>query len=81
MKVSEIDQILNVYKELQNVNFSLDELSDNVHFKQGIKNRTKLLQKEIDKTLNNLYNSMSETELATFNDITLKNKPIKTSIN
>ena len=79
MKLTEIDQLLNAYKEMQNLQNTLDDLSDNVHWKQGVKNRTKMLQTEIDKTLRPLYLSMSETEKESFNSIILSNKTLKTA--
>ena len=76
--MKDIDQLLNTYKELQHLQHTLDELHDNVHFKQGLKNRTNLLQKEIDKTLRPLYGSMSQTEKESFNSIILNGDDVKT---
>jgi hypothetical protein len=78
LSISDLDQLLNTYKELQNLQHTLDELSDNVHFKYGIKNRTNMLQTEIDKTLKPLYVSMSDNEKESFNNIILKNENLKT---
>jgi len=76
--MKDIDQLLNTYKELQHLQHTLDELHDNVHFKQGLKNRNNLLQKEIDKTLRPLYGSMSQTEKESFNSIILNGEDVKT---
>jgi len=76
--MKDIDQLLNTYKELQHLQHTLDELHDNVHFKQGLKNRNNLLQKEIDKTLRPLYGSMSQTEKESFNSIILSGDDVKT---
>ena len=76
--MKDIDQLLNTYKELQHLQHTLDELHDNVHFKQGLKNRNNLLQKEIDKTLRPLYGSMSQTEKESFNSIILSGEDVKT---
>lgn len=78
MKITEIDQLLNAYKDMQELNETLDNLSDNVHFKHGLKNRTKMLQTEIDKTLRPLYKSMSEAEKESFNKVILSNETLKT---
>ena len=81
MKVNEIDQLLNAYKELQNLQCTLDDLGENIHFKRRIKRSTNVLQTEIDKVLKPLYDSMSQTEKESFNKIILKNENVKTTCN
>ena len=81
MIMTEIDKLLNAYKELQKLNITLDELSDNVHFKQNIKRQSNMLQRSIDNCLNQLYKSMSPSEIEAFNTLTIQDEIIQTACN
>lgn len=80
MKTEEIDKILNAYKSIQKLNNDLDELHDTVSFKHDLKKRTKMLQTSLDLVLNQLYRTMSATELEMFNAVTLNGQDIKTLV-
>ena len=80
MKTEEVDKILNAYKSIQQLNNNLDELHDSIMFKHDLKKRTKMLQNSLDLVLNQLYRSMSATELEVFNAVTLNGQDIKSFI-
>jgi len=80
MKTEEIDKILNAYKSIQKLNNDLDELHDTVSFKHDLKKRTKMLQTSLDLVLNQLYRTMSATELEVFNAVTLNGQDIKSFV-
>ena len=76
MKTEEVDKILNAYKSIQQLNNNLDELQDSIIFKHDLKKRTRMLQNSLDLVLNQLYKSMSATELEVFNAVTLNGQDI-----
>jgi len=80
MKTEEVDKILNAYKSIQQLNNNLDELQDSIIFKHDLKKRTRMLQSSLDLVLNQLYRTMSATELEVFNAVTLNGQDIKSFI-
>ena len=67
--MKDITNALRLLCQLQSVTHTIDELSDSVHFKHDIKQRTNNYLKTVDKLLNDLQRGMDIEEIENYSKI------------